>query len=298
MTTYSHLHIALLLGALASAACASSTVQSPAPAAPPPEPVKSAWPEPAAPEQSVEDMVVRAELQTSAQAVEPGGKFLLALRFQIPEHYRISWVNPGDVGRTTRVAFEVPEGFVVGPLQFPAPQRFNLPGKLVSYGYERETAVFAEVTAPEKLPEAQVLRFDVKANWLACKEQCIADEELNAWIEMVSQRRAPQPQLSAELAAYYASVPRAFAELPEAKHDWKVTRGKPKLTLSAADVKWLDFFPGDLELPRLLGVDHEGQSLHVKFAKAASSGQLRGLALGELEGKVASFDVDVPWPAP
>jgi hypothetical protein len=34
----------------------------------------------------------------------------------------------------------------------------------------------------------------------------------------------------------------------------------------------------------------------VKFAKAAASGQLRGLALGEVEGKLASFDVDVPWP--
>jgi DsbC/DsbD-like thiol-disulfide interchange protein len=284
----------LLLGAIANVACASSTAQAPAPAAPP-EPEKSAWPEPAAPQQPSDEMIVRAELQSSAQAVEAGGKFLLAVRFQIPEHYRISWTNPGDVGKTTHVSFEAPEGFVVGPLQFPVPQRFNLPGKLVSYGYERETAVFAEVTAPEKLSDKQVLRFDVKADWLACKEEC-ANEELGAWFELVSQRRAPEPQLPAELAAYYETIPRAFAELPEAKHDWKVTRGKPKLTLSAADVTWVDFFPGDPELPRLLGVDHDGQGLHVKFAKAAASGQLRGLALGEVEGKLASFDVDVPWP--
>ncbi len=241
-------------------------------------------------------MVVHAELLSSAQAVEPAGKFLLAVRFQIPEQYRISWINPGDVGKTTRISFQVPEGFSVGPLQFPAPQRFNLPGKLVSYGYERETAVFAEVTAPEKLPAGQVLRFDVKAEWLACKDEC-ANEELGAWFELVSQRRAPEPELPPELAAYYEAIPRAFAELPEAKADWKVTRGKPKLTLSAADVKWLDFIPGDPELPRLLGVDHEGRNLHVKFAKAATSGQLRGLAVGEIEGKLASFDVDVPWPA-
>lgn len=295
MTTRSHLHTALLLGAIASVACASSTAQAPAPAAPAPEPEKSAWPEPAAAPESTDDMIVHAELSSSAQAVEPGGKFLLAVRFQIPEQYRISWINPGDVGKTTRVTFEVPEGFVVGPLQFPAPQRFNLPGKLVSYGYERETAVFAEVTAPEKLAQGQVLRFDVKADWLACKDEC-ANEELGAWFELVSQRRAPEPQLPPALSVYYDAIPRAFTELPKAKHDWKVTRGKPKLTLSAEDVKWVDFFPGDPALPRLLGVDHEGQSLHVKFAKAATSGQLRGLALGEIEGKLASFDVDVPWP--
>src|SRR6185436_15828422 len=125
--------------------------------------------------ESSDESIVHAELETSASAVEPGGKFLLAVRFEIPDDYRISWTNPGDVGASTHVAFEVPEGFVVGPLLFPPPTRFNLPGKLVSYGYTRETAVFAEVTAPERLPERQVLRFDVKVDWLACKDECATE---------------------------------------------------------------------------------------------------------------------------
>ena len=182
------------------------------------------------------------------------------------------------------------------PLQFPAPRRFNLPGKLVSYGYDRETAVFAEVTAPESLTESQVVRFDVKADWLACKEEC-ASEELGAWFELLAKRRAPEPQLPEALSSYYSALPTAFADLPESSHDWKVTRGKPALTLSAADVNWLDFFPSDPEQPKLLGVQHEGERLHVRFAKAAPPGQVRGLALGELEGKPVSFAVDVPWPS-
>jgi DsbC/DsbD-like thiol-disulfide interchange protein len=297
MTTRSYFHTAFFFGALCSAGCGSSTVQAPAPVAPaPPEPTRTAWPTPAAPESSG-DAIVHAELETSAQAVEPGGKFLLAVRFQIPADYRISWTNPGDVGQSTHVAFEVPEGFVVGALLFPAPKRFELPGKLVSYGYERETAVFAEVTAPAKLSESQVLRFEVKADWLACKDEC-ASEELGAWFELVSRRRAPEPQLPEDLDAYYSALPKAFDALPEASHDWKVTRGKPALTLSAPDVKWLDFFPSDPEQPKLLGVDRKGEALYVKFAQAAASGQLRGLAVGEVEGKLASFDVEVPWPSP
>jgi DsbC/DsbD-like thiol-disulfide interchange protein len=296
MTTRSHLHTALFLAALSNAACGSATAQAPAPAAPAaPEPERSAWPEPAAAPASGESLV-HALFETSAQAVEPGGKFLLAVRFQIPDDYRISWTNPGDVGQSTHVSFEVPEGFVVGPLQFPAPRRFNLPGKLVSYGYDRETAVFAEVTAPAQLSESQVVRFDVKADWLACKEEC-ASEELGAWFELLAKHRAPEPQLPEDLDSYYSALPKAFADLPEASHDWKVTRGKPALTLSAADVNWLDFFPSDPEQPKLLGVEHKGEALHVKFAKAALSGQVRGLAVGEIEGKLASFDVDVPWPS-
>jgi DsbC/DsbD-like thiol-disulfide interchange protein len=296
MTTRSHSQTASFLGFLVCFGCASSSAQAPAPvAAPQPEPARTAWPEPAPPESSGES-IVHAEFETSALAVEAGGKFLLAVRFQIPDDYRISWINPGDVGATTRVRFEVPEGFVVGPLQFPVPTRFNLPGKLVSYGYTRETAVFAEVTAPERLPENQVLRFDVKTDWLACKDEC-ANEELGAWFELLSKRRAPEPQLPQDLDPYYSALPKAFAELPDSSHDWNVSHGKPALTLTAKDVKWLDFFPGDPELPKLLGVDPKGDALRVKFAKQPSSGQLRGLALGEVEGKLACFDVDVPWPA-
>jgi len=84
MTTRSHSFRVCLLGALFSAGCGSATVQTPAPVAPPaPEPQKSAWPEPKAPESSGET-VVQTQFETSAQAVEPGSKFLLAIRFQIP----------------------------------------------------------------------------------------------------------------------------------------------------------------------------------------------------------------------
>jgi len=74
-----------------------------------------------------------------------------------------------------------------------------------------------------------------------------------------------------------------------------VSHGKPALTLSAADVKWIDFFPGDLEQPKLLGVDSKGAALRLQFAKS-SSGPLHGLAVAEIEGKPAFFDVNLPWP--
>ena len=284
----------LALGALCVSAC-SAAVPPPVAPEPAPEPERSAWPEPAVDPQPSSDSIVHAVFETSAQAVEAGATFLLAVRFQIPSDYRISWSNPGDVGRSTKVTFEVPEGFVVGPLQFPAPTRFQLPGRLVNYGYTGETAVFAEVTAPARLSEKQVFRFDVKADWLACKDEC-ADEELGAWFELVSARKAPETQLPEELAAPYSTIPKAFADLPEASHDWKVSRGKPALTLAAADVKWVDFFPSDPEQPKLLGVDHKGDALRLKFANSPAAGPLRGVAVGEVEGKQAFFDVNLPWP--
>lgn len=287
------LGIALGVGLLGLASCSTPPAQ--VPVAPPPapaEPERSPWPE-APPEES--QSVVYAEFQTSAQAVKPKGKFLVAVRFDIEEGYRISWQNPGDVGKTTRVVFEVPDGFSVGPLLYPAPQRFELPGKLVNYGYEKQTAIFAEVTAPDRVPEGRVFRFDVKADWLACKDDC-ATEELSAWFELASSAFAPEPALPAELAPHLAAVPTAFVDLPESNADWK--RGaKPALTLKAAEVTWLDFFPGDEQQPKLIAMKPAGDELRLKFAGAPPAGSLRGLAVAEVGGKTSFYAVNLPWPS-
>jgi len=234
---------------------------------------------------------VHAEFATSAQAVKPKGKFLLAVRFQIEPGYRISWQNPGDVGKSTRVVFEVPEGFSVGPLLYPAPQRFELPGNLTNYGYEHETAIFAEVTAPDRVPEGKAFRFDVKAEWLACADEC-ATEELSAWFELVSSAYAAEPELPAELSAFYAAVPPAFGNLPKSDVDW---RGDAALTLKAAKIKWVDFIPGDEQQPKLIRMKPAGERLELTFA-GTDSRPLRGLAVAEVEGKRSFFDVNVPWP--
>lgn len=283
--------VALVMAALSGAACTPQPAQSPSAAPAPVEPERSAWPEPPPGPESV----VHAELQTSAQAVKPKGKFLLAVRFDIESGYRISWQNPGDVGKTTRVVFEVPDGFSVGPLQYPAPQRFELPGKLVSYGYEKQTAIFAEVTAPERLPEGHTYRFDVKADWLACNNEC-ANEELSAWFELPSSALAPEPVLPPELAVYHDAVPTAFGDLPDSTLGWKGSARRPALTLEAAQVKWLDFFPGNAEQPKLLAIKAEGEQLRLEFAGASTTHPLRGVAVAEIEGKTSFFDVNVPWP--
>lgn len=284
----------LVTGALALAVAACGSPPAPhAPAAPtsaPAEPERSAWPEP-----PQSESIVHAQLLTSAQAVKPRGKFLLAVSFEIASGWRISWQNPGDVGKRTHVHFEVPEGFSVGPIQFPAPQRYELPGDLVNYGYENETAIFAEVTAPDRLPDGHTYRFDVKADWLACNDDC-ATEELSAWFELASSGFGPEPELPRSLAAAYAALPRAFAELPESDLAWKGGTKQPALTLKAAEVKWLDFFPGDVEQPKLLAVKPAGDELKLRFASAASQKPMRGLAVAEVQGKTAFYDVNVPWP--
>ncbi len=285
---------AAVLAILAVAAC-TATPPPESPAAPAVEAAPES--EPSAPAaEAMPESVVTALLETSAQGLHSNVTFLLAVRFQITPGYRISWTNPGDVGQSTRVNFEVPEGFELGEVQFPVPSRFELPGGLVSYGYENETAVFAQVTAPKGLSSNQVYRFDVRSTWLACKMEC-ASEELNAWFELPANPRSPSPQLPEQLVAHYEALPKAFAALPRANHDWKRGAGTPALSLTAPPVKWVDFFPGDVDQPKLLGVKPSPSSLDLRFESAGADKPLRGLAVGEVQGKTAFFDVNVPWPS-
>jgi hypothetical protein len=272
-----------------------------APPPPPETPVEAAVEAaPSAPApllaEEMPEQIVYATFKTSAQEIKPGGKFLLAVHFDIVGDYRISWTNPGDVGKTTEVHFEAPEGFEVGPVMFPAPTRFELPGDLVSYGYTGHTAVFAEVTAPKKLPTNKAYRFDVKANWVACQKDC-AREEINAFFELVASRDAPAPVLPADLAAHYADVPKDFTELPTAQHEWKGTPTQPALRLSADKVKWIDFMLADVERWKLVRVDSTETGLNLRF-QGTTETPMRGLALAEIGGKQSYFDVTLPWPDP
>jgi hypothetical protein len=242
------------------------------------------------------ETVVRAEFQTSASAIKPGGKFLLAVRFEITPEYRISWSNPGDVGKSTRVRFQVPEGFVVGPLRFAAPSRFELDGRLVNYGYQGETAVFAEVTAPARLSPSEAYRFDVRADWLACKDDC-ATESLDAWFELAAMHSAPGPALPEELLAHHAALPKDFSELEAAEHVWAGSPEQPSLTLTASEVTWKDFLPADAEQPKPLRVKPKGSELELSFASRSENQPVRGFAIGEVDGVRTFFDINMPWPS-
>ena len=124
----------------------------------------------------------------------------------------------------------------------------------------------------------------------------LSAHELAAWFELASSAYAPEPQLPPELAPHYAAVPKAFGDLPDSNVDWKGGPKQPALTLKAPEVKWVDFFPGDLE-PKLIAMKPAGDELRLKFASASSTGPLRGLAVAEVEGKTAFYAVNVPWPS-
>ena len=107
----------------------------------------------------------------SAESVKAGGSFWVAGEYTMKPEWHVYWLNPGDSGLPTTLDVQLPEGWTIGKLQWPAPHKFDA-GGLINYGYERKVLLMAEVQIPATAkPGSYTLA--AKASWLACKEECV-----------------------------------------------------------------------------------------------------------------------------
>jgi len=119
---------------------------------------------------------VRARILADADAVRAGRDFLLGVLLQIEPTWHVYWKNPGDAGLATEVRFALPKGFSAQPLNWPIPVRFDQPGDIVGYGYEKAVLLWARVTPPKKLPPHPAIVLAADVSWLACGDICVPGE--------------------------------------------------------------------------------------------------------------------------
>jgi DsbC/DsbD-like thiol-disulfide interchange protein len=115
---------------------------------------------------------VQLELIGDTAAAVPGQRLLLGVRFTIEPGWHIYWHNPGDSGMATQIDLELPPGFEAGPVLWPLPRRFELPGGLVAFGYEDEVLLCREVQVPATLT-GETVTLTATAQWFACKDACL-----------------------------------------------------------------------------------------------------------------------------
>ena len=123
---------------------------------------------------AAEDAAPRVEARLVADVESVGGedRFDLAITLEVEEGWYVYWENPGDAGMATTARVTGPDGYRLGSLRFPGPQRFkDEETRFITYGYEGRTALFVEVEAPQEVTGPAAFAADVR--WLACKGQCV-----------------------------------------------------------------------------------------------------------------------------
>jgi thiol:disulfide interchange protein len=119
----------------------------------------------------VKSQHLTAELISDSGTIAPGGKSRVALALMPEPGWHVYWFYAGDSGEPPVVAWSVPTGLSLGPMQYPAPSRLPL-GPLMDYGYEG-TAVFPfDLSTSPQTPLGSVgLKAHVR--WLVCREVCL-----------------------------------------------------------------------------------------------------------------------------
>ncbi len=187
---------------------------------------------------------VKVALIPEVRTIAPGTPFSVAVRLTMDPRWHTYWINPGDSGAPTAIKWNLPPGFEAGPIQWPHPERIEVP-PLVSFGYEGEIALLVRITPPRDLKLAERVTLSAHVNWLECEELCLPGETTVSAVVPTG----PAVENDATVAQFFAE---ARARLPLDSADWKFAAGSGDgfVRLTATPPLWLkepvaeaQFFP-------------------------------------------------------
>lgn len=243
--------------------------------------------------------LVTVSMLSDTVAIEPAKPFRLAVRLKIEPGWHIYWVNPGDSGVPTSIEWNLPTGFTVGPLQWPAPNAFDVPGGMVNYGYEDEVLLFATVTPPTTL-DSKNLQFSAEVAWLVCTdEQCLPGSG-GASVALPA-GKATASDAHAAVDRWAKAVPVAADDSPDVS---RIDFGADG-TLSVAwatpvkEVQWFPL-PSDQVAPRPAKLTGDARQTVVQVAanapegKSTPQGSKSVLAYTNAQGERRGLLVDFP----
>ncbi len=120
------------------------------------------------------ETLVKATLIADTAAVVPGKDFQVGLLLEMAPDWHTYWEYSGDAGFPTRVQWTLPEGFLAGAIQWPAPEAKLEAGDIQTYAYGNRVLLLTTITPSAIVSGSVTIR--AKASWLACKDTCIPGE--------------------------------------------------------------------------------------------------------------------------
>ena len=155
-------------------------------------------------------------------AIMPGEPFTVGIKLSMKQHWHTYWRNPGDSGEPTQVTWKLPQGFVAGDLEWPAPSLIRV-GPAASFGYEGDAILLARITPPRDVRSGTTVNLAADVAYLVCEKICIPGEASVSLSLPVSEPGAPS-QTNAVFDA-------ARSKLPQPS-PWSATFGADTKTIT------------------------------------------------------------------
>lgn len=191
-----------------------------------------------------EENLVKIRLLAEQNTIMPGEEIWIGIEKSIAPHWHTYWENPGDSGVPLRAKWALPEGFKIGDIKWPAPDKIPYE-PLLNYGYEGNVILLQKLTAPENMSQEPIeLTADIEL--LVCKEECIP--EYGTYTLTLNAKGIMPENNSPYLSAALKKVP-SETDWPitysENKNDFILNIGAPDEDLKNIKVDTIEFFPLD-----------------------------------------------------
>lgn len=120
---------------------------------------------------------IPAELMAYApNGVRPGQTLWIGLQLRHPTKWHTYWKNPGDSGLPTTFQWTLPAGVDAGDIAWPVPKKLPV-ADMINYGYDGTVLLPVPLTiTPDFNFSSSSLNIKLHANWLACQQECIPQE--------------------------------------------------------------------------------------------------------------------------
>jgi len=233
---------------------------------------------------------VLVSVEISPTAAVPGESVTLVWRFALADGWHLYWSGRNDTGYPPGIDLDLPEGWVAGGLQWPAPERYVSAGDILDHVYHDELVLIQKLGAPSNATVGLPVTVQADVQWLACKDMCLPGRtSLSVAVPVSDRSRNREPNI--------ASV--AADRLPAPVPDGILETGWEGATfhMSLPGAELLTFMPTEDcgQLVDLLN-DGRGESLTLRFRpKRDTVGPVRGLiSVEEESGKTRVYRVDFP----
>ncbi len=215
---------------------------------------------------------VTAKLLIDHQAARPGQTVTVGLLLSMPRHWHVYWKNPGESGMATQVAWQLPDRWEAGPLRWPVPRKFDQPGSVVGYGYEKAVLLTSRVEVPADARIGGTVEIGVTANWLACKDLCIAGDA--RLVTALPITETPGPANKALFDRWSHRLPKPMEDQgpvtisryevnPTGKATWQV-EATMQWSQPVGAVQWYPGASGDWLIEQIQ-IDHRGPTTGLRF---------------------------------
>ena len=116
--------------------------------------------------------IVAVKMIAEEKTLRPGKTFWVCFQFTIAPDWHLYWKNPGDAGAPPTIIWDLPEGFTVGDVMWPFPDRYEVDNSVL-YGYSRQALLLAPIHVPDTVLDGQRDRIKAQVQWLACSTTCV-----------------------------------------------------------------------------------------------------------------------------